>query len=262
MERSLSSSPELRWLVLAVAGAQGKMERSVSSRELCQSVPAQHGRWKKRRELGAVRRLAGLHNGLVALGRMQRQKAVPFHLEVTAPFMVAVATALRADPFLALADLLKAAGLPSREARRVGISKRDLLEVFAVEAFRRAKACYRMAVQDAAAAEDAWVRFVPMLWSGLREFDFLFVLAETYRVPEFDDLFVPVLEWKMSLVERGRAEGIGQLWPTAEDCAQAVHQLLLSLLAQPAVTAEDATQQVLALLSRPSTATGIPLVPR
>jgi len=193
---------------------------------------------------------------------MQRQNAAPFRLEVTAPFMVAVATALRADPFLTLADLFAAAGLPSREARRAGISKRDLLEVFAVEAFRRAKACSRMAVQDAATAVDVWARFVPLLWSGLREFEFLFVLAEKYRVPELDDLFVPVLEWKTSLVERGRAEGIGQLWPTAEDCAQAVHQLLLSLLAQPAITAEHATQQVLALLRRPSTATGISVVPR
>lgn len=171
--------------------------------------------------------------------------------------MVAAATALRADPFLTITDLLQAAGVPARDARRAGISKRDLLEVFAVEAFQRAKTCYRIAVQDAATAVDAWARFVPMLWSGLREFDFLFVLARQYRVPELDDLFVPVLERKTSLVERGRAEGIGQLWPTVEDCAQAVHQLLLSLLTQPAITAEDATQQVLALLSRPSTAAEI-----
>ena len=198
---------------------------------------------------------------MVTFGWMQRQNAVSLHLEVTAPFMVAVATALRADPFLALTDLLKAAGLPSREARRAGISKSDLVEVFAVEAFRRTKTCHRMAVQDAATAVEAWVRFVPMLWSGLREFDFLFVLATKYRVPELDDLFVPVLEWKLNLVERGRAEGIGQHWATAEDCAQAVHQLLLSLLTQPAITAEDATQQVLALLSRPSLPTGIPGVP-
>jgi hypothetical protein len=119
-----------------------------------------------------------------------------------------------------------------------------------------------MALQDAATAVDVWVRFVPLLWSGLRESDFLFVLAQKYRVPELDDLFVPVLEWKIGLGERGRAEGIGQVWSTAEDCARAVHQLLLSLLVQPAITAEDATQQVLALLTRPSTDTGISAVRR